>query len=241
MPTPLTHAFVLAAGFGKRMMPLTADTPKPLLTVAGRTMLDRALDHIPTIPHQVVNAHYKADKIISHLANTPITVLVEDAILETGGGMANALPHLGQKPFLTLNGDIVWFGSEIIQHMAHMWNDATMDALLMIVPLEGAQGYHGAGDFFVDTHHTLERRGTRDHAPYVYGGVQLIHPRLFNEYPSGAFSINILWDRALASGRLKGIIHKGPWFHIGTPPDINQFEGDIRALDHHKHNPKSYG
>lgn len=226
-------AMILAAGYGKRMMPLTMRQPKPLIDVAGKTMLDRALDHTAqfNIRDVVVNCHYLSPLIQKHLEHRPHTkVLYEADILETGGGIKNALPYLGEKPFAVLNGDVVWFGSETLMHMAQEWND-DMDAMLMLVPIDRAEGYQHKGDFFLDEQQNLIRRGNHDEAPYVFGGVQILHPRLFEGAPEGAFSINALWDKAIEEDRIKGFVHTGPWFHIGTPGDVTRYEERIQTLD----------
>ncbi len=224
---------VLAAGLGLRMRPLTLTNPKPLIPVAGRCMLDRALDHLAAagLSRAVVNAHWLADRVRDHLAARPhdfpagLSVLVEDELLETGGGVANALPLLGDRPFFVVNGDIVWTDGAVpaLTRLAQAWDDAAMDALLLLQPVETAVGYEGRGDFHLDPSGRPRRRDGET-APLVFAGVQLLHPRLFAGAPSGAFSLNLLYDRALGRERLSGIIHDGGWYHVGTPDALPQVE-----------------
>lgn len=215
---------ILAAGLGLRLRPLTETRPKPLIEVAGRTMLDRALDHLVAagIGSAVVNCHYLAEQIKAHVAgreSPDIRLSHEEVLLETGGGIAKALADLGEGPFFAANADIIWSdgATPALARLVAHWNDDTMDALLLIHPAERAVGYDGAGDFHLDETGGLRRRGADKAAPYVFTGVQLLHPRLFDGAPSGAFSMNVLYDRALAAGRLHGVVHDGEWYHVGTP------------------------
>ncbi|HEY4134438.1 MAG TPA: nucleotidyltransferase family protein [Alphaproteobacteria bacterium] len=221
----IERGMVLAAGFGLRMRPLTLTTPKPLIPVAGRSMLDRALDQFAAagVARCVVNAHYLADKIAAHVAqrhDMAITLSPEEMILDTGGGVALALPHLGTAPFYVANGDILWRDGPTLalRRLADTWDDGAMDALLLVHPKESAVGYDGPGDFDL-TGSLLKRRGG-EIAPHVFTGVQILHPRLFADAPSGAFSLNELYDKAAAAGRLHGLVHDGGWYHIGTPEGL---------------------
>jgi len=223
------HAMVLAAGLGQRMRPLTLERPKPLLTVAGRSLLDHALDRIEAagIPQAVVNAHYKAEMIATAVASRTrpaIRLSPEAEALETGGGIRQALPDLGSLPFLVVNADILWLDGAVpaIHRLAAAWDPHHMDALLLLMPVAEAHGYDGRGDFFLeesglDESGRLRRRGPEQEAPLVFAGVHLTTPALYHDTPEGPFSSNLVWDRALAAGRLHGLIHDGAWFHVGTP------------------------
>lgn len=218
---------ILAAGLGLRMRPLTNSTPKPLISVKGKTMLQRAYEHLKTINAGpiVVNAHYLPDKIVAHLQDLDPEIIIspEEVLLETAGGIKKALPLLGEGAFFTLNGDTVWTGSESLKVMEDIWDPSIMDALLLLVPKENAHGYEGKGDFFLDLNGGLRRPQNGREAPYVYMGVQLTHNSLFDEAPEGPLSLNVLWNQALEKGRLFGTLHKGEWFHISTPKDLEKF------------------
>lgn len=218
-------AMILAAGLGLRMRPLTDTLPKPLISVAGKTMLERTFEHLNTagISKIVVNTHYLAS-LIEQAVPSETLVSHEDILLETGGGIKKALPLLGNGPFFTLNGDSVWTGSESLKEMGKLWDASKMEALLLLIPREKAHGYEGKGDFFLSNEGRLSRRGDAPEAPYVYGGVQLTSSHMFENSPEGSFSLNFLWDKALQKGRLFGCIHKGDWFHISTPQDLARYE-----------------
>lgn len=225
-------AMVLAAGLGVRMRPLTLERPKPLLNLAGRTLLDHGLDRLAAagVREAVVNAHYRAAMIATHLsaraAPPPTRLLLEPEPLETGGGVRNALPLLGDGPFFVINADIFWADGAVpaLQRLAERWDDSSMDALLLLVPVPAAIGYAGAGDYSIGPDDRLLRRRERPAAPYVYAGVQLVHPRLYDHAPSGAFSNLLVWDQAEAAGRLFGLLHDGAWYHIGTPAGLAEAE-----------------
>lgn len=236
-----THGMVLAAGLGLRMRPLTDHQPKPLIPVAGRCMLDRALDHLMAagVIRRVVNSHYLGGMIADHLAareavegpTAAIALSHEPDLLDNGGGVVKALPLLGRAPFFVINGDILWRdGAEpALRRLAAAWNDMHMDGLLLLHPRETAIGYDGPGDFALGGDGVLTRRaGTT--APFVFTGVQILHPRLLDGAPAGAFSLNKLYDRAIAAGRLHGLVHTGQWFHIGTPDGLRLAEERLRAL-----------
>ena len=223
------RAMVLAAGLGLRMRPITLTTPKPLVSVAGRTMLDRALDHLAVagVQEMVVNTHWLADCVKEHLADhSDISLSHEEELLETGGGVAKALPLLGHEPFYVVNSDIIWTDGETpaLARLARAWVDQDMDALLLLQPTGNAVGYEGKGDFFINGNDTLRRRGDADTAPLLFSGVQILHPRLFEGCPSGKFSLNVLYDRALAENRLYGVVHDGGWYHVGSPEALPQVE-----------------
>ena len=233
-----TRAMVLAAGLGLRMRPLTQTLPKPLLDVGGETMLDHALNRLADagVTEAVVNTHWLPEKIETHLERRalakapPRTVISrEDDLLETGGGIAKALPHFGGEAFYVVNADIVWRDGTIpaLHRLARAWDGERMDALLLLTATVRATGYDGSGDFLMDSVGLLTRRPERTVAPFVFTGVQIVHPRLFDGGPGGAFSMNVLYDRALEAGRLSGIAHDGDWYHVGTPAAIAEAEAEI--------------
>ncbi len=228
------RAMVLAAGLGIRMRPLTDNLPKPLLEVAGRTMLDRALDHLDAagIGNAVVNCHYLADMIEAHVAGRAgpaISVSREDELLDTGGGVTKALSMLGAPAFYVANADIVWTDGVVpaLDRLAAAWRDEEMDALLLLHPTNAAVGYAGAGDFSLQDNGRVRRRAPEETAPLVFTGVQILHPRLFTDAPAGAFSLNRLYDRAENEGRLHGIVHDGGWYHVGTPDSLKEADSRL--------------
>ena len=215
---------VLAAGLGRRMRPLTETVPKPLIVAGGRSILDRVLDHLEAfgIETVAVNSHYLGDRIAAHLsarARPRTTLSREETLLETGGGVAKALPLLGDEPFFVINADIVWLDgpAPALDRLAGAWREDSMDALLLMSRAVMAHGYEGRGDHFMDPGGALRRRDDHAISPYVFTGVQLLHPRLFAGAPGGAFSLNLLYDKAETARRLFGIVHDGEWFHLGTP------------------------
>lgn len=213
------------------MRPLTDHMPKPMIEVAGRSMIDRALDRLVEagVEHIVVNTAYKAEMLEQHLSKRlpPPVFSREETALETGGGIRNALPLFKHEPFFAVNGDIIWLdgNTPALQRLAQSWEDE-LDALLLLHPVETAVGYSGAGDFFLSASEGLSRRGEKESAPYVYAGVQLLHPRLFSGAPEGVFSLNILYNRAMASApqRIKAIVHEGEWLHVGDIAGKKQAE-----------------
>lgn len=226
-------AMVMAAGLGKRMRPLTASRPKPLVSVAGRTLLDRTLDHLRAagITRAVVNVHYLADAIEAHLKRRShgLDILVSDEraeLLETGGGVVKALPLIARDSFYVVNSDNLWVDGarSSLRLLADRWDAAAMDALLLLVPYARANCHAGQGDFHMDALGRLVRRRATRVAPFVYTGIQLAHRRLFDDAPAGPFSTNILWDRAIEAGRLHGIVHPGLWFDVGTPQAVKLTE-----------------
>ncbi len=232
-----THAMVLAAGLGKRMRPLTDDRPKPLVSVVGRPLIDHVLDRLETaaVGDVVINVHYLADMMRAHLAErtTPRLYISDetDQLLDSGGGLVKALPHLGKAPFLTINADSLWTEGAIpnLNRLATAYDPERMDALMMLSPIDHCSGYDGRGDFMMDTDGRLTRRTGADHAPYVWAGVQIVHPRLFHGAPEGPFSTNLLWDRAIEAGRLFGLVMDGFWMHVGTPEGRDAAEAHLRA------------
>lgn len=227
-------AMVMAAGLGKRMRPLTATRPKPLVEVAGKPLLDHCLDRLRAagVRKAVVNVHYLADALEAHLKNRVegIEIAVSDEraqLLETGGGLVRALPLIEADPFLVVNSDNLWVDGAVdaLRLLASAWDDARMDALLLLVPLARAHCHSGQGDFHMSASGKLRRRKAGGVAPFVYTGIQMVSKRLFEgEVPEGAFSTNILWDRAIEQGRCYGSVHQGLWFDIGAPPNIRKAE-----------------
>lgn len=225
MIAPPRIAMVLAAGLGLRMRRHSGDKPKPLVDLHGRTLLDRTLDRLADagVTRAVVNLHHRADTIRTHLAGrtTPEIVLSDetDCLLETGGGVARALPLLGPNPFYVVNSDIVWRDAytNSLHALAHGFDDDRMDALLLLMPTIGAIGYWGMGDFGMAPDGRLTRRDERCVAPFVFTGVQILHPRLFAGCAVEPFSLNRLYNRAQEAGRLYGLRHQGDWMDVGTP------------------------
>jgi MurNAc alpha-1-phosphate uridylyltransferase len=206
---------VFAAGFGTRMGALTADRPKPLIAVAGRTLLDHALDLTEGFGPVVVNTHYRADQIARHLDGRGIALSHEPLILDTGGGLRAALPLLGAGPVFTLNSDAVWTGANPLRQLAGAWDAARMEALLLLAPVERATGHGAAGDFTLGADGRIARRGGM-----VYLGAQIIDPRLVGDIPDAVFSLNRAWDRAMARGTAFGTVHDGGWCDVGRPEGI---------------------
>jgi MurNAc alpha-1-phosphate uridylyltransferase len=224
-------AMVLAAGLGKRMRPLTASQPKPLVRVAGKPLIDHALDRLAEagVARAVVNVHYLADALEAHVAARAapqVTVSDERALLlETGGGMVKALPHL-PDPFFALNADNIWLDgpNTAFAELSRRWDPAQMDALLLLVPHVRAVNFNGPGDFHMDPNGLLSRRRDGRIAPFIYTGIQLVSQRLLRDAPEGPFSTNILWNRAIEEGRLYGLSFGGLWFEVGTPQAIRPTE-----------------
>lgn len=227
-------AMVMAAGLGKRMRPLTAAQPKPLVRVAGKPLIDHALDKLAEagIARAVVNVHYLADALEAYLEErtSPAIVISDEraALLETGGGMIRALPEL-PDPFFCLNADNIWIDgpSNAFQDLSQAWDADRMDALLLLVPHTRAANFTGKGDFHMDGLGRLRRRSSGRIAPHIYMGVQLVSHRLLRDAPQGAFSTNVLWNRAIEEGRLFGTVFTGEWFEVGTPESIAPTEAAL--------------
>lgn len=227
-------AMVMAAGLGKRMRPLTATRPKPLVEVSGKPLIDHVFDRLRAagIARAVVNVHYLADALEAHVTHRVpgIEVVVSDEraeLLETGGGLVKARALLGDAPFLVVNSDNLWVDgpTDAIRLLAARWDDRTMDALLLFVPLARAHNHRGQGDFHLDAAGRITgRRRSGRLAPFVYTGVQILSPRLLRDWPEGPFSTNLFWNRAIAAGRAFGVVHQGLWFDIGTPEAIPRTE-----------------
>ena len=226
-------AMVLAAGLGTRMRPLTESRPKPLVEVAGRPLVDHILDRLEAagVAKAVVNLHYRADQLEAHLrardGSMEIAVSDERAeLLETGGGVKKALPLLGEGPFLLANTDSVWIeGAEsLVERLRDAWDPQAMDILLVVAPMVLAWGYAGDGDFLMAPDGRLMRRPERELAPFVYTGLGILSPHLFDDTPDGPFSLNLLFDRAIDAERLYGLRMDGPWMHVGTPDAVAEAE-----------------
>ncbi|PIB26518.1 nucleotidyltransferase [Amylibacter kogurei] len=223
-------AMIFAAGFGTRMGALTKSTPKPLIKISNKPLIDYALDLVNAadVKTTVVNLHYLPEQIERHLENTQVKTLREAPdILETGGGLKNALPILGNDPVFTLNSDAVWTGANPLTLLRDHWNPETMDGLLALIPLENAQEYAGAGDFFLDQHGSLRRRGTSKTAPFVFSGAQIIKTDMLQSINKTSFSLNILWDEMLKNNRLHGVVHHGGWVDVGHPNGIITAENEL--------------
>lgn len=228
-------AMVLAAGLGKRMRPLTASKPKPMVRVAGKPMIDHALDKLADagIARAVVNVHYLGDVLEAHLGGRKrpqVTISDErELLLETGGGMVKAADHL-PDPFFSLNSDNLWLDGprNCFQDLSRVWDAERMDALLLVVPHTRAENFRGLGDFHMDASGKLARRAQSRIAPFIFTGIQLVSKRLLRDAPQGPFSTNLLWDRALTEGRLFGLAFSGRWFEVGTPQAIAPTEAVLR-------------
>jgi N-acetyl-alpha-D-muramate 1-phosphate uridylyltransferase len=235
--TAITHAMVLAAGLGTRMRPLTNSIPKPLVKVDGKALIAYAMDRLREAEVQtaVVNGHYLAEQIEHwcHEQTKPPAVFSDerDAILDTGGGIARALPLLGDTPFYVLNADCFWVDGPVpaLHRLAAAWDNATMDCLLLLCDPARTTGYDGTGDFVRNEAGRIARARHRpDGKALAYIGGYIVHPRLFAMAPQGAFSMNVLWDKAIETGRLFGLAHDGHWLHVGTVDAIGEAEAWLR-------------
>ncbi len=235
-----TRAMLLAAGLGTRMRPLTETTAKPLLPLGGKALLDHALDRLAAagVGLVVVNAHWHADRVADHLAARagrgfgPETVLRrEETLLDTGGSVRAALPLLGPEPFFVVNGDAFWLDGPrpALDRLCAAFEAADDDGVLLVHPTFQVQAEVGSGDFALDKWGVLRRRAEREIVPYIFAGVQLVTPDLFEQAPAPPFSMNRVWDAALARGRLRAVVHDGLWFHLSTPPDLRAAEDLLNA------------
>ena len=230
-------AMVMAAGLGTRMRPLTDHMPKPLVKVAGKPLIEYAFDKLRMagVKSAVVNVHYLPEQVEAYVAEfiTDLDVTMSDEralLLETGGGLVQALPLIGGDPFFCINSDAIWTDGEMdgLTRLAEGWDGEVMDGLLLLVPRERAFSHRGDGDFSIDGKGRPVRRGTAANAPLVYTGIQLLSRAFLNDAPSGPFSTNILWDRSIAKGRLFALEHQGDWFDIGSPAAIVPTEEALR-------------
>jgi MurNAc alpha-1-phosphate uridylyltransferase len=219
---------ILAAGLATRMRPLTDETAKPLLMLGGRTLLDHALDNLVAegVTNVVVNAFWQADKIVTHLAGRPLppkTIAVrEPELFDTGGGVLNALPHLGPDPFFVINGDAFWLNgpTTALSRMADVFDD-DVDVVLLVHRTFQVHAETGSGDFALDQLGVPRRRREREIVPYIFAGASLMRPGLLDGM-RGTFSLNLAWNRAMRTGRIRAVVHDGIWFHLSTPTDLAQ-------------------
>lgn len=230
-------AMVLAAGLGTRMRPLTDQIPKPMVRLRGRPLIDHVLDRIAAagISRAVVNVHHFPQAIETHLAHrdAPKIEISDERgeVLDTGGGIVKALPKLGKTPFLIHNSDSVWIegvGSNL-DRLIKAWDPGRMDTLMLLALGSASLGYDGPGDFEMDAAGLVKRRTPRKIAPFVFTGVSIAHPRLFDGAPKGSFSLNAVWDRAIERDRVYGIRLEGTWMHVGTPQALDDAEKWIKS------------
>lgn len=220
---------LFAAGFGTRMGALTVTRPKPLIPVAGKPLIDHALDLVTAhgVPRIVVNTHYLSGQVKAHLAGRNLQISEEKPdILETGGGLRKALPFLGSGPVFTMNTDAVWSGPNPLAHLAAGWDPGRMDALLLCIPPDHAIGHAGGGDFVTDAAGRA-RRGPGA----IYSGLQILKTDGLADIPDRAFSLNLLWNRMLEAGRLHAVTYPGRWCDVGTPEGIDLAESMLRTND----------
>jgi MurNAc alpha-1-phosphate uridylyltransferase len=232
--TEARTAMVLAAGLGERMRPLTLRMPKPLVPLAGKPLIDHVLDKLAAVgvTTAIVNVHYLPEQLEAHLAarrGGPPETLVSDergVLLDTGGGVKKALPLLGHGPFFIHNADSVWSegATPALARMLRLWNPAEMDCLLLLAPVATSIGYAARGDFSMGPDGRLARRAEGEVVPFAFAGVSLCDERLFKDAPQGRFSLNLLWDKALARGKLFGMRMDGRWMHVGTPEALAEAE-----------------
>jgi MurNAc alpha-1-phosphate uridylyltransferase len=229
------RAMVLAAGLGKRMRPLTDALPKPLIPVAGQALIDHVLDKLADagVTQAVVNVHHRADQIEAHVkGRTRPRIVISDErgeLLDTGGGVVKALPHLGAAPFFHMNSDTLWIEGVApnLSRLAAQFDVARMDILLLLASTATSIGYDGRGDFNMAPDGRLSRRPERQVAPFVYAGAAILNPAIFADAPAGKFSLNRMFDRAAEAGRLYGLRLDGTWMHVGTPEAIKAAEAAI--------------
>lgn len=235
-------AMVLAAGLGERMRPLTADRPKPLIAVRDRPLIDHLLDRLAEagVRRAVVNLHYRADQLRRHLAardDLEILFSEEETLLDSGGGIAKALPALGASPFYVCNADSLWLNGALpaLDRLAGEWDEARMDALLLLSPTVLSVGYEGPGDILMQPDGTIRFRREREIAPFAFTGVQIVHPRLFAGASAEPFPVRRLWAAAQEAGRLFGLRHDGTWYHVGTPEALQETEEHLAFELGHRH------
>ena len=230
-------AMVLSAGLGTRMAAVNGKLPKPLISLKGKALIDRVLDRLAEagVRRAVVNVHHHADLIERHLAGRRLPRIEfsdeRKRLLDTGGGIKKALPRLGPRPFLIHNADSVWIESvgSNLARLFDRWDGERMDCLLMLAPASISRGYQGRGDFALEADGRIRRRGEQEVVPFVFAGVSIAHPRLFEGSPEGPFSLNVLWSRSIAAGRAWGVRMEGVWMHVGTPEALAQAE---QCLNH---------
>jgi MurNAc alpha-1-phosphate uridylyltransferase len=232
MPVKPDKAMILAAGLGVRMRPLTERMPKPLVSVAGRPLLDHVLDKLGDagVSEAVVNVHYLSDQIIAHVAARKLPrVIISDErneALGTGGGVVKALPLLGEAPFFHLNADTLWIDGvrPNLTRLAEAFDPARMDILLLMAPTASSIGYEGNGDYAMLPDGALRKRREHQVVPFVYAGVAIMSPTIFASAPRGEFSLTKTFDAANEQERLFGLRLDGTWMHVGTPDAIGAAE-----------------
>jgi MurNAc alpha-1-phosphate uridylyltransferase len=235
---PITRAMIMAAGLGTRMRPLTNDRPKPLVPVRGKALIDHAIDRLVLagVTMIVVNVHYRAEMLKAHLSRRHDVELrfseETDMLLGTGGGIVKALPHFEGHPFFVHNSDSVWVEGigRALDRMKAIWNPDEMDALLLLASMVTALGFEGTGDFLLDAEGHVARVPEHRLSPFAYPGVQIVHPRIFENAPQGSFSMNVLWNRAIERARLYGVRLDGVWIHAGTPDAVRDAEAFLADL-----------
>jgi len=234
--TDISRAMVLAAGLGRRLRPLTNTVPKPLVKVDGKALIDYSFDLVrgADISQAIVNCHYLAEQIEAHVRQvTDLQVTLSDErgeLLETGGGVQKALPLLGNSPFAVLNSDVIVRdgNNTSLKLLVDRWDPSKMDVLLLLQPKENAVGYDGIGDYSMDVEGQLKRPEAGKGAPFIFAGIQIVKPEMFDGIEAGKFSMNVIFDKAAHNGRLFGLPHAGQWLHAGTEDALKIIEKKIR-------------
>jgi len=235
-PKPLTHAMILAAGLGRRMRPITDRTPKPLVKVDNRPLIDHAIDRLVEggVTDVSVNLHYLGAQVERHLTRSEMPKVTfsweREKLLDTGGGVKQALAQLGKTPFWVVNCDSLWLNgpTQMMARALEQWDPEKMDALLILHSTVDAYGYEGRGDFNVDPDGLVSRRPEMEIAPWLFTGIQILSPKVFKNTPRGAFSLNRIYDTAIENRRLYGMVHDGEWFHVGSPDGLAEVEGFMK-------------
>ncbi len=225
-------AMILAAGYGRRMLPLTETQPKILLNVLGAPLLDHLLGYLEkeNINKTVINTFHLGKAVEAHCDQNPRNMTLvfsrEEVLLDTGGGVKRVLPEFGNKPFLLINGDVFWknYPPSCLETLIEGWDETKMDALLLLIPREKAFGCEGPGSFFKSSQGRLSWRGEKPDAPFAFGGVQLIHPRAYDGITDVVFSNRLMWNQLLRRKRLYGVTWEGSWYHLGTLEAYQQFQ-----------------
>lgn len=238
----ITQAMVLAAGEGRRLRPLTDHTPKPLIRVGNKTMLDHALDALEKVgvTHCVVNTYHLGNQIETHLKNRTspkILISPETELLDTGGGIVKALPHFKDQPFFVLNADIWWKdrNHSALEELEKMWDSKKMDALILLMPREKAIGFEGPGDYFLKENGQIYHRGQEATAPYIFSGIRILNPRLLEGEEVRPFSIMPRFHQAEKEGRLYGLVYDGEWGDIGTIKSLETIQNHLLATENVRH------
>lgn len=227
--TVIETAMILGAGFGTRMAPLTDTMPKPLVPLCGKPLIDWPIDRLAAagVKKFVINTHYLPDQMVTHFeGRAEVTLNFEPEIQETGGGVRDALDKIGSEPFFVTSSDAIWFDGikPAVQRMLDAWDPDRMDALLLLVPVTGSYGYDGPGDYYLDADQRAQHRGDRLVAPYLFGGLQILKPFLFDGAPKGPFPLRLIYNKVQEAERLYGVTHDGEWYHVGTPESLREVE-----------------